>query len=254
MRRRYRRATRVALARGETVPDTIREDFWGLGGLAGWTSDGWDRFGAVRPGEQAKKEKKWDKMPVLVEAEAMKEAKLGTGDLWDEIRPLTVQSARLLHELPSFTDSLANFQSRHPTQDVPPRLRQPTLFSRNRNTLFSDTTVPSRRARKKPEDLELNRTIEAGEALRIAVVVQMPTFSVDGQRYRQGDNDEEVAWESGMELGLWEGVVEPHCNAGRHSPDPGQSFQNGTEEEEWRGLARRRSEESYEDGDIALYR
>lgn len=169
-------------------------------------------------------------------------------------QPLTVQSARLLHELPSFTDSLANFQSHHPTQDAPPRLRQPALFSRNRNTLFSDTTVPSRRARKKPEDLELNRTIEAGEALRIAVVVQMPTFSVDGQRYRQGDNDEEVAWESGMELGLWEGVVEPNCNAGRHSPDPGQSFQNGTEEEEWRGLARRRSEESYEDGDIALYR
>lgn len=86
MRRRYRQATRMALARGEVVPDTIREDFWGLGGLAGWTSDGWDRFAAVRPGEQGQKEKKWDKMPILVEVEAMKEAELGTGDLWDEIR------------------------------------------------------------------------------------------------------------------------------------------------------------------------
>lgn len=165
-----------------------------------------------------------------------------------------MQSARLLHELPPFTDPLANFQSRHPTQDALPRLRQPALFSRNRNTLFSDTTVPSRRARKKPEDLQLDRTIEAGEALRIAVVVQMPTPSVDGQRYRQDDNDEEVAWENGMELGLWEGVVEPQCNAEQHPPDPGQSFQNGIEEEEWRGLARRRSEESYGNGDIALYR
>lgn len=169
-------------------------------------------------------------------------------------QPLTVQSARLLHEPAPFTDPLASFQSHHPTQDAPHRLRQPALFGRNRNTLSNDATVPSRRARRKPEDSELDRTIEAGEPLRIALIIQMPTSGVDRQSYRQDDSDEEVAWESGMELGVWEGVVGPECNAERYSPNPDQYFQSGTEEEDWKGLARRRSEESYGNGDIALYR
>jgi len=46
--------------------------------------------------------------------------------------------------------------------------------------------------------------------MRLAVVIQMPTQQ-DKAKKRQSwgseEDEEEVAWETGMELGVWEGTV-----------------------------------------------
>ncbi len=46
MRRRYRTATQLAIARGEPPPN-MRDDYWGLGRLSAWPPDGLDTFGMV---------------------------------------------------------------------------------------------------------------------------------------------------------------------------------------------------------------
>jgi glucose dehydrogenase len=48
--------------------------------------------------------------------------------------------------------------------------------------------------------------------MRLAVVIQMPVRDQgEGGKKRQSwtsdEEEEEVAWETGMELGVWEGVV-----------------------------------------------
>lgn len=65
----------------------------------------------------------------------------------------------------------------------------------------------SRSAKKK----EIDREIKEGEDLRLAVVIQMPVRG-EGTKKRQSWNsddeeEEEVGWETGMELGVWEGSV-----------------------------------------------
>ena len=46
IRRRYRTAAQLAIARGEPVPTLGRDDYWGLAGLSAWTPEGLDRLGA----------------------------------------------------------------------------------------------------------------------------------------------------------------------------------------------------------------
>ena len=52
---------------------------------------------------------------------------------------------------------------------------------------------------------ELLTELELGEEVRVAVVIRMPTetedWSVDDQ------SEDEVGWDNGMELGVWEGSV-----------------------------------------------
>ena len=51
---------------------------------------------------------------------------------------------------------------------------------------------------------ELDRDIQPGEPVRVGVMISMPhqaTISFEG------DGDEAIGWEPGMELGIWEGVV-----------------------------------------------
>jgi len=46
--------------------------------------------------------------------------------------------------------------------------------------------------------------------MRLAVVIQMPTQQDKAKKRQSWGNDEdeeEVAWETGMELGVWEGFV-----------------------------------------------
>lgn len=67
-------------------------------------------------------------------------------------------------------------------------------------------TTRSKPVKKK----EIDREIQEGEDLRLAVVIQMPMRG-EGTRKRQSwnsdDEEEEVGWETGMELGVWEGNV-----------------------------------------------
>ncbi|TYJ55227.1 hypothetical protein B9479_004057 [Cryptococcus floricola] len=247
MRRRYRAAAQAALARGETVPGSIRDDFWGMGGLAGWNSDGWDRFGAVGPGGLWK-DSKWHKLPVLTEAEAAQESEKAdyeATDLWTgDTRPLSLQSRKFLPE-ESPMDALAGLQPRN----VRARNRHPALFNRSRPTDALDRSNPFESKQNIPE---IDRSIGTGEPLRIGVVIQMPNPVISGQRYTQGDDDEQVAWESGMEIGLWEGVVEGKL--ARDSSADLASASVPVRREDGGGLARNRSEDSYGNADIALYR
>ncbi|WVO17348.1 hypothetical protein L204_105040 [Cryptococcus depauperatus] len=257
MRRRYRTAARHALERGEAVPDTIREDFWGLGGLAGWNSDGWDRLGMVRIDNQLKEgDKKWDKLPVLVEAEAEKE-KVQDGELWEDIRPLTVQSIRPFPQEELDAHRYADSWDR-PIPRTTQSRRSP-LFGRNRTNdgNFNGLEMPSNPdSTSGIPEIEADRTIGPGERLRVAVVLQMPTSVANHQRYKhRGESDEEeVAWENGMEIGVWEGVLDGKAPAPPGPVDLGTMPRPSPLGEDGRGLVRSRSEESYGHGDIASYR
>jgi hypothetical protein len=71
--------------------------------------------------------------------------------------------------------------------------------------------IPELEPRPKPKkQKEIDRVIQEGEELRLAVVIQMPTQQ-DKAKKRQSwgsdEEEEEVAWEMGMELGVWEGSV-----------------------------------------------
>jgi glucose dehydrogenase len=63
---------------------------------------------------------------------------------------------------------------------------------------------------KSSKQKEIDRVIQEGEEMRLAVVIQMPTQQDKAKKRRSWGSDEdedEVAWETGMELGVWEGTV-----------------------------------------------
>jgi hypothetical protein len=73
MRRRYRTARQMAIARGEPFM-AGREDYWGLGGLSGWTSEGADRLAVERAAMEWEARRlgrkgRWEKTPALWESE-----------------------------------------------------------------------------------------------------------------------------------------------------------------------------------------
>ncbi|WVQ86115.1 hypothetical protein IAT38_008283 [Cryptococcus sp. DSM 104549] len=265
MRRRYRTATQIALSRGEPIPDTMREDFWGFGGLTGWTSDGWDRFGAVRPGDETRRDKKpkWERVPVLKEAEVEKE-KVETENVWDSIQPLTLHSLRSRNDTSAAPDFAG--PGTRPSFPGPNSQR-----SRSQNAMFNfrnypppptSSAIPQGRSRSRQRpanDAELNRPLEPGEPIRLAVVIQMPNPSDGRQRYKTDEmtEEEEVAWEGGMELGVWEGAVMGGGNGKSFQRENTmQTEEDGESEMEGAGvgLARSRSQESFANGDIGLYR
>jgi len=73
MRRRYRTATQLAIARGEPIPN-MQDDYWGLGRLSGWTPEGFDRFGGVDALGRAGEGRMWEKIPEMYEAEVEEES------------------------------------------------------------------------------------------------------------------------------------------------------------------------------------
>jgi hypothetical protein len=86
MRRRFRTATQLAIARGEPLPANMREDYWGLGRLSGWTPQGLDRFGPAGLGGLLRENGgRWKSIPVLYEA-IIEEREGKGGDVWDEIQ------------------------------------------------------------------------------------------------------------------------------------------------------------------------
>jgi hypothetical protein len=69
---------------------------------------------------------------------------------------------------------------------------------------------PTEQRPKPNKPKEIDRMIQLGEDMRLAVVIQMPVQD-QGAKKRQSwasdEDEEEVAWEHGMELGVWEGSV-----------------------------------------------
>jgi hypothetical protein len=85
MRRRYRTATQIALARGDPLPMQLRDDYWGLAGLPGFIH-GTDGGGAgVITGESRGKKGTWTKIPILEEAEVEGMAPEYRDELFEDI-------------------------------------------------------------------------------------------------------------------------------------------------------------------------
>jgi hypothetical protein len=95
-------------------------------------------------------------------------------------------------------DDIIHLDDDHaPSHSMGPRPRPPPIIS-------ISTLAGRRRPEGVEETKELDKSLEIGEELRVAVVVRMP-----GER-----RDEETGWENGMELGVWEGVVEEGTRRG----------------------------------------
>ncbi|WRT70844.1 uncharacterized protein IL334_007843 [Kwoniella shivajii] len=187
MRRRYRTATQIALARGDPLPNG-GDGYWGLGGLAGWTSEGFDRLGNVE-GDMRRREReiekaKLRKKPRIFDEIVYKdvENELKSGQPWEDIEPISIQS--LLPPIPP---------------DASPETSPRPLFGFRNRSLPSENNVPTIK--------EINRPVTLGEPVRMGVIIQMPTQPSDHKQKSEWD-EEDVGWENGMELGVWEGRIQ----------------------------------------------
>jgi len=131
-------------------------------------------------------------------------------DVFDDMEPLALQS--LLPPPESLYDSASESPAPVDPHNMGPRPRPNPQFTfsalanRRRSPLSSPELSIPRRSSKTPRNHEIDRPINVGEEMRLAVVIQMPTD--EAERRSHDDEDEEVAWEDGMELGVWEGVVD----------------------------------------------
>ncbi|ORX40831.1 hypothetical protein BD324DRAFT_647737 [Kockovaella imperatae] len=248
IRRRYRTATQLAIARGDRLPPDFtanREDFWGLGGLAGWNSTGLDRLALGGTPLVGGAQSKWRKIPVLWEHMAEDE-KLSEGrhsregqgmsssrgghawdtsaadQDWDSSQPLSIQS--LLPPDQELDLDIAAEQSspRLPRSSGPRPRPSPRMsftgfhFSHRRRSRHESLAVDPDQANGDPPTPELERELEDGEEIRVGVVIRMPMQEdpLDRRSRRttttdddQDDDVEEIGWKPGMELGVWEGTV-----------------------------------------------
>lgn len=89
MRRRYRTATQLAIARGDPLPIHLRDEYWGLAGLPGFGNGGGGGQGTTAggaiTGDRGGKKGKWDRVPRLEEAETMGKAAERNEELFDDI-------------------------------------------------------------------------------------------------------------------------------------------------------------------------
>jgi hypothetical protein len=102
MRRRYRTATQIALARGDPLPMQLRDDYWGLAGLPGF-NNGTETTGAggLITGDRGGKKGTWTKIPVLEEAEATGFAPETRDELFEDITVSLFRSSANRWELTS---------------------------------------------------------------------------------------------------------------------------------------------------------
>ncbi|OCF35907.1 hypothetical protein I317_00428 [Kwoniella heveanensis CBS 569] len=248
VRRRYRTATQLALARGDPIPGG--EAYWGLGGLGNWTPDGFDRLGNVERELRRRERERKNKMPVPVLFESEVHQSRDLESVQERMRVREGYGMARGEELDGLFDAEpVSVQSLRPPDAEPPTSRQPIdstpaqsprprpghIFS-FRQHLASlqlphtpstpDVVLPEDReaqaeSRRKEVENEMDRDLRPGERVRVAFIVQMPTRTADqgsdanGLRGRTNrsawasDEDERVGWEEGMELGVWEGRLGP---------------------------------------------
>ena len=62
-----------------------------------------------------------------------------------------------------------------------------------------------------PALTEIDRGVDIGEDIRVAIVIRMPRdpaeLEMEERQSMMDDDEEKPGWESGMELGVWEGTV-----------------------------------------------
>lgn len=210
-----------------------RDDYWGFGPMGWRNAEGGDEVDRamaagmrVRGGKGA-----WEKVPVLLEAEvdekgdgeglescqvsgtwAMKgEAGSDRGEMLTFYKPVTLHSL-----LPRPVPSAASPEPAAPaSRSLQPR--QPGGASRidfseiRRQIRNGPRPAPALAGAPAQVVTELSRGVEIGEDVRVAIVIRMPRDPAEveqEERRSMIDEDEErPGWESGMELGVWEGVV-----------------------------------------------
>ncbi|ORY28029.1 hypothetical protein BCR39DRAFT_588920 [Naematelia encephala] len=218
IRRRYRTAAQLAIARGQ-APPPMNDQYWGLGRFSGWTPDGLDRFGGgtgwLDPNTRGTGGGRWVRVPELWEAEVGSEDEKqhqqntdmdadGHGDVWQVANPLAVQSLLSIGE-PLLTPD----EPSAPVHQMGPRPHPPSSFSlaglaarrRRTSVLPEEPVVP-------PEPKEQDREFLEGEPVRVALVIQMPLEAEEARRQRNhGEEEDEVGWNDRMELAVWEGII-----------------------------------------------
>ncbi|CAK9783026.1 hypothetical protein CC85DRAFT_286562 [Cutaneotrichosporon oleaginosum] len=193
MRARYRTQTQLAIARGDAPTGWWGDDMWGVP----WA-------GPARP---PRRERRWMPIPVLFDAVPVpapepkfvsEKGKAVETDLWDDIQPLTIHSL-----LPPDPEPEPEPQ---PAPDSV-RLRPPGAgFTNFRRRMGLDAALPDPPP-PTPRAPEMSRPLADAEPLRVAVIVQMPTeWECDASSALS--DDDEIGWRPGMEIGVWEGVVE----------------------------------------------
>jgi hypothetical protein len=85
MRRRYRTATQLAIARGDPLPMQLRDDYWGLAGLPGFNNGSDGTTAAVITGDRGGKKGRWERVPKLEEVETMGQADERREELFEVI-------------------------------------------------------------------------------------------------------------------------------------------------------------------------
>ena len=230
MRRRYRTATQLAIARGDPLPVHLRDDYWGLTGLPRFTNGGGNESPAGITGDRGGKKGRWDRIPKLEEAELAGKAAERNDELFyditvsstcppcpvvhiaDGFQPVTLHSLLTPDPRSSTTTTQSNDPNEPITAASSSRARRFNMQA-FRRTSGAHTPTPDgpEPTRSKPaKKKEIDREIQEGEDMRLAVVIQMPVRG-EGTRKRQSwnsdDEEEEVGWETGMELGVWEGNV-----------------------------------------------
>lgn len=214
IRRRFRTATQRAIARGDPLPD-VRDEYWGLGGLSAWTTDGFDRWNSRGLEEAAaaargeRKKNRWRRIPELHEAVA--EGEKDTEGEWD-FQPLVLHSLSPPSGEKGLDDDAEpdeppqhDFQVWH----TGPRPRPAPMFpNRRRSTSAEPASRPAASSGAvssgRGTNRELDREIQPGEPLRVGVMISMPH---QGTISFEGDADDAIGWEPGMEMGIWEGEV-----------------------------------------------
>ncbi|WVR08734.1 hypothetical protein IAU60_005792 [Kwoniella sp. DSM 27419] len=197
-RRRYRTATQLALARGDPLP--AGATYWGLGGM-GWNGD------AIEREERRRRDRKKVPVPVMYENEVVKlddEAGWKEDDeMWESLQPVSVQSLRPKEVVAPPV-----------VEDSSPSRTRPSPFAAFRQRSFLGPTYPVTLSEptetpQAPQVAEADRSLVSGEAVRVSVMIQMPhpPEPSKDRRERSEWDDEEVGWEEGMELGVWEGNV-----------------------------------------------
>ncbi|WWC72716.1 uncharacterized protein I206_106680 [Kwoniella pini CBS 10737] len=191
MRRRYRTATQIALARGDPLPVNTSENYWGLSGLAGWTSEGFDRLGNMEGELNNRRQRERDRetlkhKPKIYDEVIYKDEVEGESDVLNVVDPISIQS------LLPLTNRLPNSPQQESLSTRP-------LFG-FRQRPYPIETFPQ-------QVKEVNRSIESGVPIRMGLIIQMPTPPDAPKHKSEWAEDEEVGWDTGMELGIWQGKI-----------------------------------------------
>ncbi|KAL1412393.1 hypothetical protein Q8F55_000138 [Vanrija albida] len=219
LRRQYRTAAQLAIARGAPFPPNWwanprarpppPDELWDGGVYTGGPPPGplseWAIVGGRAPHGGQRRERRWVRIPVLWDAKPTPEyeEEVDAEPWWASWgQPLTAQS-------------LAPAPPLHrpgPVSPMPPPPPPPRLFRRNREPPAPPPPPPPPKIER-----EIKRTLEAGEPMRVAVVIQMPGY--ERRAVEDDDDDDEiVGWEPGMELGVWTGSVVPTSQRGTYTP------------------------------------